>query len=417
MDIKYRQLQPVLGTMLITAAVLLSYRFAWDSIDSFVRAIDHTDLLFADFVRHYYPMGRVVFDSHLPVEGFYYPPLFALALSLPASLSLKNAIWGWGTIQVVSAFLIALIPGCYFWKRSQPMFYLCFLLTLSSYPLLHNFKWGQASVLVMLCVLTSFVLYDRKRIIVAAMILSAAVAIKYYAVLFLILFLFRRDFRFLKAFAAGSVLFWVLIPLAFFGVDDTIRFYEVLTGSFFGLADWTPHDINSQYIAHVAARIWPTISSGVWPAILGYMVAVGNIFLLYKTIRKKLDLESLWALTLIFTTLPNVLITSWPHYFVYLPLAQVFVGHAVVRGNSQRLVKSLQVILLIIPSVIFSSIYFFNIIDDRILYVRNGYLFFSNLLLLLAIWWHLCPRLFGQQRVSNIARSGDWSFKRQPKSD
>ena len=71
----------VLLTVLIAPVLLLIsayYLWIWESVDSFVIAVDHSNQLFQDFLGHYYPRGRTILHITTPVPGYFYSAIFAL---------------------------------------------------------------------------------------------------------------------------------------------------------------------------------------------------------------------------------------------------------------------------------------------------------------------------------------------------
>jgi hypothetical protein len=88
----------------------------------------------------------------------------------------------------------------------------------------------------------------------------------------------------------------------------------------------------------------------------------------------------------IFLAIPFVIETSWPHYFVYLPLCQaaVFCYYASYFRSSNLRAKAL--ITLPVSSMLLSSIFLFNLFPNWEIYNSYGVLFIANLLLLVAVF-------------------------------
>ena len=89
-----------LFAVLIVLLVAAYYRLEWKSVTGFVTAMDHGDVLFEDFVDHFYPMSREILYSDKPVLGYFYTAFFALFISPLGLLSGLTAVWLWGILQV-----------------------------------------------------------------------------------------------------------------------------------------------------------------------------------------------------------------------------------------------------------------------------------------------------------------------------
>jgi hypothetical protein len=387
-------------SLIIIGVALLYYINAWDSLEGFVVAMDHTNVLFGDFVRHFYPMGKEIFITHLPYFGYYYPPFFAIFLSLFGLFTPKTAFWLWGACQLAAIASLVVIPGLHFLRKSLLAFYLYLLLVITSLPVLHNLRWGQVTVPLIAMVLISLFLYRKKYPVLAGIFLALSAAVKYFTGIFLLYPLFKKDIRYIATFLISSIIFWFAIPFIFLGVADSLTFYKAVSDLISGSRAWVSTDINSQYFVHVASRIFQSNSAASVLAVVGYAIVAFNTVLVYLMVRKKLEQDSIWAFVLLFASLPFILRTSWPHYFAYLPFCQVFVGMILFTGKSTNRIHSwAKAILLLIPSVLLSNIVFFNIINDRIAYGGWGCLFFANMLLLILIYLQALPEILSKKKI------------------
>lgn len=381
----------------VVLAVAAYYVWQWRTLDRFVVAIDHCELLFCDFVRHYYPMGEEIFATARPVDGFFYSP-FAAILFRPLSLvSLDTAIWFWGAIQLAAVVALYTIPGELPLQSKRHRLIYVFLV-LTSMPVLHNFKWGQVSVLLTLCIVMALYLYQRERVGWAAMLVAAAIAVKSLYVMFLLYFVFRRDAKFVALVIAFMLLFGLAVPGVLLGWQATSQFYaSVSAASAEALRTWVRGDINSQYFPHVMARLIGRSGGELLWVALGNGIAVANVAVLYWSMtRLHLRYETYWAATLLFTALPFVVPTSWPHYFVYLPIVQVFALTVMAQQTPQRLRSAVR--LCVLASMGLSNILTFNVVG-RAAFATSGCLFFSNLLILIPTY--VC--LLSQARHARVA--------------
>jgi hypothetical protein len=368
--------------------ILALYGLHWKSVGNFVVSIDQCEVLFCDFYRHFYPMGRELFISFRPAEGFFYSPFAALLFSWSAAVSSREALVIWSFVQMAALAGLYLLPMVSLAGRGRAWQVLYSLVYLTSFPLLHNLKWGQVSVIVTLLILAALVLYDRGQPAWSAAVLALAIAIKYYPAIFLVYFLFRRDLRYLLTCGVFSGIMVFVLPVLLLGFEHTLEFYR-LTGAASARAfeTWMRQDLNTQYVVRVADRLLtgkqsPGLEAGFrW---LGLMVSGLNIALLWAVIRSGRERMIYWAWSLLFSTLPFWLATSWPHYFVFLPISQVYLLVETVQSDAVTW-KKVGLGILITCSGLFSSTLAFFLIGRWQDYSSRGFLFFANALLILAM--------------------------------
>jgi hypothetical protein len=125
----------------------------------------------------------------------------------------------------------------------------------------------------------------------------------------------------------------------------------------------------------------------------GFILAGCNAILLTLLARARVKHETYWAVALLFTMIPLVLGTAWVHYFVYLPLVQTFVFMIALACTDLPRFRTAVVALLLLPSVVFSNLCFYLRYRQPDDFYRHGYLAWSNLLLLAAIYLLAIPQL------------------------
>ena len=316
------------GLGLLGAGLMLgSYWLLWGSVAGFVNAIDHGALLFGDFRRFYYPMGEVLFAEKWPVRGYYYTSFFALSLCLIALLKLAAATVLWGVLQVGWAAALYWISGRYLLKLSAQGLLVYFLLLLASFPLLHNFRWGQVSVLVTLGIVSAFALHQQGRSALAGIALALVTCIKYYPGAFVVYFLMRRDRCFLAAYGAGLLGFYGLLPAALLGPVDW-WYFERASAQSLPEAARLLRDLNTQYFVHVLSRWGQPLGYRLSESTLDVLRVVGVLVFCANSVAvwwlNKRNIAHRVALSAValFIALPFVVPTSWPHYFVFLPFCQ-----------------------------------------------------------------------------------------------
>ena len=388
--------QAILG-LLSAELVLISYWLIWGSVDGFVRAIDHDEQLFSDFRLFYYPMGKVLLEEMWPVGGYYYTSFFALGLSVVALWPMEVAVYLWGILQVGLVGVFFAVSGRWLLglEGRGMMGYL--LLLLSSFPLLHNFKWGQVSVLMALGVVLAFALPRRSRSAWGGVVLALVTCIKYYPGVFAVDFLLRRDWRAVAGFAAGLLGFYVVVPLVFLGPSGWWYFERASMQSLPGAA-LLLDDFNTQYFPHVIKRLGVPLGYGVSAPMLGVLRLVGiavfvaNCFLVWWLYRRDIAHKAALAAAALLLTLPFIVQTSWPHYFVYLPFCQAALWLG-VRGVDIMAWKRRLLSGLIVFSTLITSAYFFALFPSWRIYNGMGLLWLSDAVLLAVFYgWVLVQR-------------------------
>jgi hypothetical protein len=328
------------------AAAAALHLATWRSFPDFMRRIDKYRLLFADFVLQYRPAAQEILTSGAPYPGYYYSAFFALVLAPLAGVSEPAALWIWGGVQIATTLLLAIL--CV--RFSPPAFAgVTLFVFFTSAPVLHNFKWGQVSVLVTLLVYASFLALQSGRALGAAMLLAFAAATKYYPALFVVPLLARGRAQFLLAFAGFLALFFFVIPAAVLGPEKSLEFLRVSRESWARDSARRAVDINSQYFPHVVER-WQQAMHGPFAPIslaassarrglaaIGIAVFAGAAFLALRAFALRTKREAVRSASLLFAAVPFLLPTSWPHYFAFLPCAQaIALGDVLAEHDAAR---------------------------------------------------------------------------------
>jgi alpha-1,2-mannosyltransferase len=363
------------------------------SVKDFVAAIDHGDVPGGDFVFHYYPTARNSIREGAPAGGFFYPAGFAVFLAPLGRLELEPARVLWYLVLAASVLWTA----TWVMRAAAPKQPLLAVfgaaLYVTSIPVLHDFKWGQVSVLIVATAATAFVLRGRggDKQNGAAALLGIAAAIKMYPLVFIGWFFLRRDWRFVLRAGIACFVTLVLLPALVMGPVHALFFQRVATQSVVGAQDGVLYDFNSQFAPAVLARYyggWGVASTsitrmgqiGAWLA-LG--IIAGLLLLLSQTKAKRItERRELWAFVLLASTVPFWLKTSWTHYFAHLPVAQVLLASTLVERRRPRDLAIL--VLLVAPSVFLSNVVGLPRAEGWLPYAESGSPFFANLAVLLA---------------------------------
>lgn len=374
---------------LAITGVLAYYAWTWRSVHAFVVAVDHCDILFCDFAFHFYPMGRSLFATRAPVFGFFYPPFAALLLTPFGRLGHEAALWSWGLLQVAAILVLAILPSKELFPHRRRLRVACALLVMTSSAVLHDFKWGQVGAVLTALTLLGLSLRESGKLWLPAALLACAISIKVYPAMVLLLYLFRRDFRFITCCVALIFLFSVAVPVLLLGPQATSEFFLAVAAGLNGaVKGWVWKDPNSQFVGHVAHRLLGP-SASAWAALwhpIGIALAAANARLLWKVVRAKLPHQPYWALALSFGSIAFLIDTSWPHYFVFLPVVQSLIGMTLI-DRDRSLQRSAFVALIALGISIAAGTWpIVSSIARWRISTWFGAIFFANLGALIACW-------------------------------
>ena len=387
----------VLGATIVALALWWYYCKRWPTLNSFVISIDDCDKLFCDYALHFHPTAAQILNTATASFGYFYTAFFALAIHGLTTLSADHEIIAWGVIQGFSLMILYLYPPLIL-RSCTPFVYPTYLLLLGiSVPILHNIKWGQISAMLIGASFLTLYLYQKKYIRTAALILAIASSIKYYSAVFLLFFIFMKDWRFIVAFCVFSVSIAIGIPALFLGAGRAASFQLSVLDGLPILMAFLRDSQNSQYIGAVFSRMFTSTAHAhtlfLPLQLLGGGTLLINLALIYRLLRNQIYRCDLLAFQLLSLSLPFLLQTSWPHYFAYLPFAQLLmllISIEKLRDNHppSHWWFGCIAIILASTSIIFSSVIFMSFFPNWISYSSKGFLFFSDAVLLLAYQYH-----------------------------
>lgn len=368
----------------LLVALALFHLLAWDSFADANRRLSWNGEPLGDLVAVYYPMGLAVLEGATePVQGFYYPPLAAFLLAPLALLAPQAAAWTWLALELAGLGLALLLPLR--WARSAGERDLYLAAALFSFPFLHDLHWGQISTWLFVLVLGGLVLCERGRERSGGALIGLAGALKLYPVLFLLPLLLRGERRAALAGAAIFLAGTLLLPFAIWGLASTLGYHGEIWSGLAAARESLWRDAAAvQHVPSVLAR-WAAGEPAGAPSTVWWVLGLLS-FGLVGVLRVRMesaearagsaearDEQRLVDATLLWLALPLVLHPSWPHYFVYLPLACLV---ALRRGSS---------LALVLAAASLSSIPLFRALDDPVLHGRLGLLVAADLLLLVAV--------------------------------
>ncbi|MEW6708723.1 MAG: glycosyltransferase family 87 protein [Candidatus Riflebacteria bacterium] len=342
-------------------------------LDHLVAATDRPAKVFEDFQAYYYPASQFIFKNAQPLGGYFYTPVFAIFLHYLMWSGLDPLLF-WQVLQVAWVIML-LLPGYYLagLARRKSFFYWYLAAVILSFPVYHNYKWGQVSVLIAVLTIFSLIAAGKGRKILAGSVLALAALIKYYPAFLLAGFLLKKDYRPVVGFAVTSLVLGLILPGILLGLAPTIEFYRLSLAEMDYAIDWVAADANSQYFAHAVLRL-----TGMGHDMKGPVSLIGLILVAVVLLRMFLRREhgqafSLQDMAKLLLMMPMLVNTSWPHYFVWLP----FCGMLAIS-----LAPHSQLRLLSITSLLLQSVACFLVFPGWQEYAFSGILLFANLLIL-----------------------------------
>lgn len=292
----------------------------------------------ADFVV-YFEAAKVFLSGGNPYLGlitrsfpFNYPPTSLLVLWPLGLLDFQTANLLWNILStlavLVSIWLICQVAGV----RQKWYLPLVLLFTVFFFPVKFNIGNGQINHFLLLFCSLALYLYQAKRPKLSAFFLATATAIKFAPAIFLLYFIIRRDWRYLRFFFAW-LLILIGISIIFVPIDFQLVYWrDVLPLSFTtGAKDW----YYNQSLWGFLAKALPASLA----AFLFYPLALLILYLTWWRGRKLPKIRALAAVSCLyllihpialqhyfgFATIPFILLLArrnfLPLFFAYLLLA------------------------------------------------------------------------------------------------
>ena len=367
-------LKDILMLVVYTLAIISLLSFFCNGIDNATNLTDRPNQKYADFQQFYFPASMLLFKNPEPVGGYFYTPTFALMLYGLLSIAPQKALFIWKLFQYFWLGLLLLIPALYLGRKSGRRIYsYVYLASLAlSMPVYHNLNWGQISIMLMFCTVLSLILYDYKRVKTAAFFLALASCVKYYPAFVLVVFLFKKEWKFILWFLLFSLLLGLVFPGCFLGFAQTLEFYRQSMFEMSYALDWVATDINSQFFAHVAIRLLGLkIGAKGILTLIGLILVLVFLALFYK--RNNSGEGAVICSVGCLLLFPFLINTSWPHYFVALPFCAVYLMTEIKDKNN---------LVLPVLALIMQSMPFLFIFNSYKAYSAGGFLFWANLMLL-----------------------------------
>jgi len=380
-----------LALVLACLSVLLFYGLAYEDFEALFGSLDFNGpSVFEDFTGPYMQTGAEVLTTGQPAPGFYYPPFFAILLAALPADSGGVSVWIWFAVQIFAAAAVIVLPFLVLRRPSFQATGLYLVAALSSFPLLHNFHWGQVSTILVALILAALLAYQRGMRHTAALLFALAISIKVYPLLFLPIFVVVRDLRFVLQVVLWSLFCSFAVPFAALGVPETFEFFA---DAYYGIERaqenlWV-NSPGKQFLPVVVLR-WlgsPEATNAAALALngLGWAIYSGALFVIHKR-RETGPGAVTWGFVLVFLCLPALLPTSWAHYFVYLPFCQLFLLVELFDGRRMGNIMWGLGVLLILASMFVASMFLFRLIADHEAYALHGWLLAADVVLFVVAW-------------------------------
>ena len=374
------QTRDLIAAIVLIMVVLSLLHTGKTGIQGFIAATDKPSAIYGDFHDYYYPAGRMISRVAQPLGGYFYTPSFALLLPPFTPESYEKASIRWQLLQHCGIFLLLFLPAIWLAGRGgrKIWFFLYLLIFLLSFPLWHNLKWGQMSVIITMASIAALLLHERGHHWSAAMALTVASLIKYYPGALVIYFIIRKDFAFIARFAICMLLAGFVFPASILGAATTLEFYRLVNAELAYAFDWVAFDPNSQFLPNVALRIIgidPESSLRGFLSLPGLAVCLA-MFWRMRCLANLRQHDQILAASGTFLLYPLLINTSWPHYFVYLP----FCAMLLLQNTTSRLQKAAIFIAIILQSCLIVPL------TGHLWYSGKGLLLAADLLLL-AVWF------------------------------
>ena len=381
---RHRLAVAMIGTLAVIAIVGIYLAWRHHDLDRLQLALGVGKVPLHDFRYFFYPMGEQVLTDPTPLDGFLYSPMAALFFIGFGALPYGISCWLWGATLVLLAAVIA-VEAAWPARRHLGLMLLAVALTASSVPILHNMKFGQVSFLLVALVLVGTHLYERGHVYLAAFCFTFAAVFKFYPVVFLLYFVFRRDSRFLLAGLGFLLLFLLGLPFVALGVEETIAFYANILDQISTHFGGHIGDNNSQSFGSLSYRLmvrWK-LDAGVWqPVLSGCRYTICAVFLLvgYRLARSRELDATRWGILWMCAMTPFFVATSWPHYFCYLPAVVVAPLAWLISNRAAAGMIGYVIVACCVGAAALSNMVVFDWIDDRHWYSWWGCLFIANML-------------------------------------
>lgn len=191
---------------------------------------------------------------------YIYPPPFAILFSTLLIFPTKVQASIWVGLNILSVVLIWFLLLKYLprGKKLYQTMIIALLTIISSISILHNFKWGQVSILILLLVLISYITFKKEKFLISGLTLAIASSIKVIPAIFLLFYLVnwkRKMSKLITWFIIFSIFCLLLLPLSFLGYEKTCRHYAIYYKRMTAKNQWISYAVwNNQTLTGILFR-------------------------------------------------------------------------------------------------------------------------------------------------------------------
>lgn len=249
-----------------------------------------------------------------------------------SSLSPLKAKRCWLLVNLAFLALTAIVLSAATTLKARRILLLTFLAVI---PLRHSFLYGQMHILVLLLLAFAMLLYFKDYIFLGGLILAAAATLKIYPALFLILFIFKRQWRAVFGLTVG-LSSAAMISLYLFGRDACLFYVQEILPRALRGETIDPYNVGWNSLSALLRRLFiaepelnplpvvhaPILFAFLHPLIHGFFLvaflwAIGSK--LHEGGRGKIEWASFLFLLLLLSSQPG------PYHFVALILTAALV--------------------------------------------------------------------------------------------
>ncbi|NIM90429.1 MAG: DUF2029 domain-containing protein [Candidatus Aminicenantes bacterium] len=320
---------------------VLPHFYTWDTDSpSFYTAakgtLEHVNIYdqkeFQTLANSLFGRSLVVYPYlYWPILAQLYAPLTVLGYSAYSQFILILNI----LLLFLSMYLIYSLLELKNRKTNLPLVFL-FLTILVNNPLETTLHHGQVNILVFVLILLAAWLLKYDHEYASSLLLCLAVYIKIYPILFLILFVFQKRYRYLVYSVINSIAIF-LVSVLLFSLDSWLEFVRMGLGNlFYGTKPEFFFDYNAQwgncslngFISQIFIKY--DISRGyVMPIVLVLLIICFFLFKskikqLLKSKDLNLDISFILPLSLIFSTI------SWNHHYIIMIFPLNFLFYRII---------------------------------------------------------------------------------------
>jgi hypothetical protein len=319
----------------------------WNQI--IVNELDHCEFTSCDFVRHYLPQAQqIASGEHVPIRGWFYPPLFALLLYPFTYFHESQATLLWESLNLLAVLLLSYKCSALFEQKNRLVAFLVSLsLTSTSLPILHCYKWGQIGLVLTLLLIHALSGSNPKR----GLILGLAASLKAFPIFFCIVPLLRKQLKYIQWVVLSTIGLGLLLPALALGTDGSMLFIGKMLEKGLDIQYFAPF-MGGQSLSPVLFRFFidgshtATHPIAANPLIFGlqdtvYYVLLIVVFIVVSVpsliLIRSNRLPPALSLSIAFCWLGMLLTPGWHHYFCFLPFCQA----AVLRYSSNWTIRAL----------------------------------------------------------------------------